>query len=47
MSHVPFAIEIQDVVIVNAIAVVLSIVAAWYPASIASKLDPIAAIREE
>ena len=47
VSHVPFAIELQDVVIVNAIAVVLSIVAAWYPASIASKLDPIAAIREE
>lgn len=46
-SHVPFAIEPQDVVIVNAIAVILSIVAAWYPASIASKLDPIAAIREE
>lgn len=47
LSHVPFAIELQDVVIVNLIAVVLSVIAAWYPASIASKLDPIAAIREE
>lgn len=46
-SYIPFAIELPDVLIVNAIAVVLSIIAAWYPASIASKLDPITAIREE
>lgn len=46
-SYVPFAIELPDVAIVNAIAVVLSIVAAWYPASIAARLDPITAIREE
>jgi lipoprotein-releasing system permease protein len=46
-SHIPFAIEMPDVMIVNLIAVVLSIIAAWYPAWIASKLDPITAIREE
>jgi len=46
-SHIPFALELPDVLIVNAIAVVLSILAAWYPASIAAKLDPITAIREE
>ncbi|MBI2214149.1 MAG: ABC transporter permease [Acidobacteria bacterium] len=46
-SNVPFAIELPDVLIVNAIAVTLSIIAAWYPASIASRLDPITAIREE
>jgi ABC-type lipoprotein release transport system permease subunit len=32
---------------VNVVAVLLSILATWYPARIASRLDPITAIREE
>jgi len=47
VSHVPFEIEIPEVVAVNVIALVLTALATWYPAHIASKLDPIAAIREE
>jgi lipoprotein-releasing system permease protein len=47
ISYLPFRIDVEDVVGVNIVAVVLSIVATWYPARIASRLDPIAAIREE
>jgi lipoprotein-releasing system permease protein len=47
ISYLPFALDVEDVVVVNVIAVVLSVVATWYPARIASRLDPIAAIREE
>jgi ABC-type lipoprotein release transport system permease subunit len=32
---------------VNVVAIVLSIIATWYPARIASRLDPITAIKEE
>jgi len=31
----------------TAVAIALSVIATWYPARIASRLDPIAAIREE
>jgi lipoprotein-releasing system permease protein len=47
LRYLPFRIDASDVLTVNAIAVVLSIVATWYPARIASRLDPITAIREE
>lgn len=47
ISYLPFSIDLPDVLGVNAIAVFLSIAATWYPARIASRLDPIAAIREE
>lgn len=47
IGHVPFTIELRDVVIVNVIAVALSTIAAWYPARTASRLDPIVAIRDE
>jgi lipoprotein-releasing system permease protein len=47
ISYLPFALDVEDVAVVNVIAVVLSVVATWYPARIASRLDPIAAIREE
>ena len=47
MRTLPFQIDPMDVISVNAIAIVLSIVATWYPARQASRLDPIAAIREE
>jgi lipoprotein-releasing system permease protein len=44
MSHLPFLIEMPEVVAVNAITVILSILATWYPARLAARLDPIAAI---
>ena len=47
VSHVPFQINISEVLAVNAIAMILTAIATWYPAHIASKLDPITAIREE
>ncbi len=47
VSHLPFSLDAGDVIGVNAIAILLSVIATWYPARIASRLDPIAAIREE
>jgi lipoprotein-releasing system permease protein len=47
ISYLPFTLDVQDVVGVNAVAIVLSVIATWYPARIASRLDPIAAIKEE
>ena len=47
ISYLPFSLDVSDVVGVNAVAIVLSVVATWYPARIASRLDPIAAIKEE
>lgn len=47
ISYLPFRLDVEDIVGVNLVAVLLSIAATWYPARIASRLDPIAAIREE
>jgi lipoprotein-releasing system permease protein len=47
VGYLPFSLDAQDIVVVNLIAVALSIVATWYPARIAARLDPIAAIKEE
>jgi lipoprotein-releasing system permease protein len=47
VAYLPFTLELSDIVAVNLIAVLLSVVATWYPARTASRLDPIAAIREE
>ncbi|MGA7617719.1 MAG: FtsX-like permease family protein [Thermoanaerobaculia bacterium] len=47
LSWLPFKIDATDVIGVNLVAIVLSVVATLYPARVASKLDPIAAIREE
>jgi lipoprotein-releasing system permease protein len=47
VDYLPFHLDAADIVGVNLIAVFLSVVATWYPARIASRLDPIAAIREE
>lgn len=47
ISYLPFQINAVDVIGVNVVAVLLSVVATWYPARIASRLDPITAIREE
>ena len=47
ISYLPFTIDVEDVIGVNIVAIVLSVVATWYPARIASRLDPIAAIKEE
>lgn len=47
ISYLPFTLDVSDVVGVNVVAVILSVIATWYPARIASRLDPIAAIRED
>jgi lipoprotein-releasing system permease protein len=47
VAYLPFKVETSDVIAVNAIAILLSVVATWYPARTASRLDPIVAIREE
>ena len=47
IGHLPFHLDVSDVVGVNVIAIILSVIATWYPARVASRLDPIAAIREE
>lgn len=47
INYLPFMLDVEDVVGVNVIAIVLSVVGTWYPARIASRLDPIVAIREE
>jgi len=47
MPYLPFHLDASDVIGVNAIAILLSVLATWYPARVASRLDPISAIREE
>lgn len=47
VSYLPFSLDVQDVVGVNVVAVCLSVIATWYPARIASRLDPITAIKED
>jgi lipoprotein-releasing system permease protein len=47
IAYLPLTIDPSDVIGVNVVAVILSIIATWYPAQMASRLDPIAAIREE
>ncbi len=47
VNYLPFRLEWSDIAGVNVVAIALSVIATWYPARIASRLDPIAAIREE
>jgi lipoprotein-releasing system permease protein len=47
ISYLPFTLDVEDIVGVNLVAILLSVAATWYPARIASRLDPIAAIKEE
>ena len=47
IPYLPFRLDAADVIGVNIVAILLSILATWYPARIASRLDPITAIREE
>lgn len=47
VSYLPFRLDVQDVVVVNVITVFLAVIATWYPARVASRLDPIASIRSE
>ena len=47
ISYLPFSLDVADVVGVNVVAIFLSVIATWYPARVASRLDPIAAIKEE
>ena len=47
ISYLPFRVEADDVIGVNIVAVILAILATWYPARIAARLDPITAIKDE
>lgn len=47
ISYLPFALDVEDIVGVNIVAIALSVIATWYPARVASRLDPIAAIKED
>lgn len=47
IRYLPFAVNRSDVIGVNVVAITLSILATWYPARMAARLDPITAIREE
>lgn len=47
IRYLPFAVNRPDVIGVNIVAITLSILATWYPARMAARLDPITAIREE
>jgi len=47
LAYLPLTIDPGDVLGVNIVAIILSVIATWYPARMASQLDPIAAIREE
>lgn len=47
ISYLPFTLDVEDIVWVNVIAVLLSVIATWYPARVASRLDPVTAIKEE
>src|ERR1700674_2309875 len=47
IAYLPFRLDVSDVIGVNLVAVALSILATWYPARTAARLDPITAIREE
>lgn len=47
LGHLPFRIDLPDVLLVNLIAVALSMAATWYPATVAARLDPVIALRDE
>lgn len=47
LDRLPFKSDLRDVLGVNAIAILLSVVTTWWPARAASRLDPVVAIREE
>jgi lipoprotein-releasing system permease protein len=47
ITYLPFRVEAADVIGVNLVAICLAIIATWYPARSAARLDPITAIREE
>jgi lipoprotein-releasing system permease protein len=47
LSYLPFQLDVEDIVGVNIVAILLSVIATWYPARIASRLDPISAIKED
>ncbi len=47
LPYLPLKLELDDIIGVNAVAILLSVIATWYPARTASRLDPIVAIKEE
>lgn len=47
LNYLPFTIDVLDVLGVNLVAIALSVLATWYPARTASRLDPITAIKQD
>jgi lipoprotein-releasing system permease protein len=47
VDYLPFRLEWTDIVGVNVVTIALSVLATWYPARVASRLDPVTAIRED
>lgn len=47
LDRLPFQIDLLEVLGVNVVAILLSIVTTWWPARAAARLDPVVAIREE
>lgn len=46
-DHLPFRIDLMEVLGVNTVAILLSVATTWWPARAAARLDPVVAIREE
>ena len=47
IPYVPFQLEVSDLLVISALAIIISFVATLYPARSASRIDPVEALRYE